>query len=216
MMREVNLLKALPVARRNIEKRREAKSLALINLSKQYGRDYFDGDREVGYGGYSYDGRWVPVAYDIIEFYKLGIGAKVLDVGAAKGFLVKDLLHLGIDAYGLDISPYALLNCENDVVGRMHLGSAEKLPFPDKSFDLVLSINTIHNLPRDKAVTAISEINRVSRGNKFVQVDSFHTEEQKAIFESWVLTAEFYDYPEGWLKLFTEAGYDGDYFWTVV
>ena len=87
---------------------------------------------------------------------------------------------------------------------------------PDKSFDLVLSINTIHNLPRDKAVTAISEINRVSRGNKFVQVDSFHTEEQKAIFESWVLTAEFYDYPEGWLKLFTEAGYDGDYFWTVV
>ena len=183
MMREVNLLKALPVARRNIEKRREAKSLALINLSKQYGRDYFDGDREVGYGGYSYDGRWVPVAHDIIEFYKLGIGAKVLDVGAAKGFLVKDLLHLGIDAYGLDISPYALLNCENDVVGRMHLGSAEKLPFPDKSFDLVLSINTIHNLPRDKAVTAISEINRVSRGNKFVQVDSFHTEEQKAILK---------------------------------
>ncbi len=116
----------------------------------------------------------------------------------------------------LDISRYALLHCEKEVVGRLHLGSAESLPFPDRSFDCVLSINTIHNLPRPRAVRAMREIQRLSSGRAFVQVDSYHTPEQKALFESWVLTAEFHDYPQGWLKLFADAGYTGDYYWTIV
>lgn len=215
-MQEINLLAALPKTKRNIEKRSEAKDPKVIEVSRQYGEMYFDGPRDYGYGGYRYDGRWVPVAKDIIKYYNLKPGDKVLDIGAAKGFLVKDLLSCGIDAYGLDISPYALQHCESEVVGRLHLGSADSLPFPDNSFDCVISLNTIHNFSRADAIVAMQEIQRVSKGKSFVQVDSYYTPEQKEIFESWVLTAKFYDYPEGWIELFKEAGYTGDYYWTII
>ena len=145
-------------------------------------------------------------------------GMRVLDVGCGKGFLVKALIAEcpGLEAFGLDISLYALMHCSPEVIGRLHLGTAEKLPFPDGSFDCVLSLNTIHNFPRPRAITAMREIQRLSGGRAFVQVDSYLTPQQKEIFESWVLTAEFHDFPEGWLKVFAEAGYTGDYDWTII
>ena len=217
-MAEVDLLRALPRTKRNIQKRADAKDPEVVRISKQYGEMYFDGPRDYGYGGYRYDGRWIPVAKDIVEHFGLGSGDRVLDIGCAKGFVVKDLLQVcpGIEPFGMDISEYALMNCEPEVVGRIHLGSAEHLPFPDGSFSCVLSLNTIHNLPRDRAITAMKEIQRLSNGKAFVQVDSYLTPEQKEIFESWVLTAEFHDYPAGWIALFEDAGYTGDYYWTII
>ena len=215
-MAEIDLLRSLPKSKRNIEKRSEGKDPEVVRISKQYGEIYFDGPREYGYGGYRYDGRWVPVARDIIEHFGLKRGGKVLDVGCAKGFLVKDLLAEGMDAHGIDISEYALANCEPEVVGRLQLGSAERLPFSDGSFAAVLALNVIHDLPRDGCVRALAEIERLAPGKGFVQVDSYRTPEQKEIFESWVLTAEFHDYPEGWIKVFEEAGYTGDYYWTII
>jgi len=217
-MAEVDLLRALPAVKRNIQNRREAKSPEAIAIAKQFGEVYFDGPREFGYGGYRYDGRWIPVSRDIVAHFDLKPGMRVLDVGCAKGFLVKDLMKVcpGLEVFGLDISLYALMHCEPEVVGRLHLGTAEKLPFPDHSFDCVISLNTVHNFPRPRALKVMQEIERVSRGRSFVQIDSFHTPEQKEIFESWVLTAEFYDYPDGWKRLFAEAGYSGDYYWTIV
>lgn len=217
-MAEVDLLRALPKSRRNITQRGEAKSPEIIALSREYGELYFDGPREYGYGGYRYDGRWRPVAKDIIAHFGLAAGARILDVGCAKGFLVKDLMlaEPGLEAFGLDISRYALTHCEPEVVGRLHLGSADALPFPDKSFDCVVSINTIHNFDRAGALRALREIERVSRQSSFVQVDSYRTPEQKSLFESWVLTAKFHDYPQGWIEVFAEAGYTGDYYWTIV
>ncbi len=217
-MAEVNLLRALPETQRNIEKRKQAKDPAVVASAKQYGEMYWDGPREYGYGGYRYDGRWRPVAGDIIAHFGLEPGMRALDVGCGKGFLVKDLMLEcpGLEAFGLDISLYALMHCDPDVIGRLHLGTADELPFPDGSFDCVLSLNTIHNLPRPRAVTAMREIERLSGGRAFVQVDSYRTPEQKEIFESWVLTAEFHDYPEGWVKLFGEAGYTGDWYWTII
>jgi len=218
MGKEIDLLQSLPKTKRNIEKRAEEKDEAVIAISRKFGQEYWDGDRKYGYGGYRYDGRWRSVARDMIAHFGLKAGMRVLDVGCGKGFLMKDLMLecSGLEAFGLDISRYALLHCEKEVVGRLHLGSAESLPFPDRSFDCVLSINTIHNLPRPRAVRAMREIQRLSSGRAFVQVDSYHTPEQKALFESWVLTAEFHDYPQGWLKLFADAGYTGDYYWTIV
>ena len=78
--------------------------------------------------------------------------------------MVKDLLNLGMDSYGLDISEYALENADKELSGRLHLGSADKLPFNDNSFDAVLSINTIHNLNKKNCIKAIKEIERVSKG----------------------------------------------------
>ena len=212
----IDLLRALPKTKRNIQARGTAKTPELIALSRQYGEDYFDGSRDVGYGGYRYDGRWQPVARDIVAQYGLKPGDKVLDIGCAKGFLVKDLLAEGIDAYGLDVSEYALLHCEPEVVGRLQIGSAERLPFPDQSFDAVLAINTLHNLEKPDLIRALQEMERVSRNGKFLQVDSFRNAEEKEIFESWVLTAYTYGYPYEWEAIFEEAGYTGDYYWTFI
>ena len=188
------------------------------SVAVQWGSDYWDGDRKYGYGGYKYDGRWVSVAKDMIVHLGLRPGDRVLDIGCAKGFLMKDLMDAlsGLQVFGVDISEYALMNCHPDVIGRIHLGSADHLPFPDGSFQAVICLDTIHNLPRERGKIALQEIQRLSDGNAYVRVDSYRTPAQKVIFESWVLTAEFHDYPDEWIALFNEAGYNGDYSWTII
>jgi ubiquinone/menaquinone biosynthesis C-methylase UbiE len=216
---EVELLAALPHTKRNVERRLEGKDPRVIEISRRYGEMYFDGPREYGYGGYRYDGRWIPVARDIVTHFGLKSGMRVLDVGCAKGFLVKDLMEVcpGLEAFGLDISEYALRRCPPEGAGRLCRGNCMKLPFPEGSFDAVLSINTVHNLDRPDVIRSLREIMRVTRGGKaFVQVDSYHTPEQRALFLDWVLTAQFHDYPRGWLRVFEEAGYRGDWAWTLV
>ncbi len=217
-MAEVDLLRALPKSKRDVRKREDGKSPDVVAVSKEFGEMYFDGPREYGYGGYRYDGRWVPVARDIVAHFGLEPGMRVLDIGCAKGFLVKDLMQAGLDAFGIDVSRYALTHCEADVVGRLHLGSAIELPFPDASFDAVLSINTIHNLDREGCRTALAEMGRVSRDPTkcFVQVDAYRSAEEKDIFESWCLTAETYLPPSDWIALFDQAAYAGDYYWTIL
>jgi ubiquinone/menaquinone biosynthesis C-methylase UbiE len=217
-MGEVNLLARLPASKRNVKDRAAAKSADLVARAREYGQLYFDGPREYGYGGYRYDGRWIPIAEDIVRHFGLRPGDRVLDVGCAKGFLVKDLMKVcpGLEAFGLEISEYALMHCEPETVGRLHLGNAVKLPFPDDSFRAVIAINTIHNLERPQAVDAVREIERVAPGRGFIQVDSYRTPQERDMFLQWVLTAKFHDYPEGWVKLFAEAGYTGSYYWTIV
>lgn len=217
-MSEVNLLAKLPRGKRNVCARAEAKTPEIVAISREYGELYFDGPRTYGYGGYRYDGRWVPVAQDVVKHFGLKPGDRILDVGCAKGFLVKDLLKAcpGLEAFGLDISEYAVMRCEPEVVGRLHLGNAVKLPFPDNSFNAVISLNTVHNLERSALITALQEIERLAPGRGFVQVNSYRTATQKALFEEWVLTAKFHDYPDGWIQLFEAAGYTGDYYWTII
>jgi SAM-dependent methyltransferase len=216
-MSEVKLLRSLPETKRNVKARETAKTADHIRISREYGQMYFDGPREYGYGGYRYDGRWQPVARDIAEHFGLAAGARVLDVGCAKGFLVKDMVAVGLDAYGLDVSKYALMHSEPEVVGRLQIGSAEDLPFPDSSFDAVLSINTLHNLPRPACIQALREIERVTKdGKAFVQVDSYRNDAERDLFVDWVLTAHTHDYPDGWRTIFDEAGYTGDYYWTFI
>ena len=218
-MAEVNLLRRYPRSRRDVNARATAKTEAHVRIARQYGAEYFDGPREYGYGGYRYDGRWRPIAEDIVAHWGLKAGDRVLDVGCAKGFLVKDLMEIrpGLEAFGIDVSEYALTRCPTEAAGRLCRGNCRELPFPDASFDAVLSINTIHNLERPGVVRALQEIMRVARGARaFVQVDSYHTPEQRALFLDWVLTAQFHDYPQGWLQVFEEAGYTGDWAWTLV
>ena len=218
MGKEIDLLRSLPKTKRNIEKRAEEKDAEVVRIARLFGRAYWDGERKYGYGGYRYDGRWRSVARDMIEYFGLKPGMRVLDVGCGKGFLVKDLMLEcpGLEVFGLDVSHYALMNSEKEVVGRLHLGNATSLPFPDGSFDCVISLNTIHNLERRDVVAAMREIQRLSRGRAFVQVDSYRTPEEREIAVSWIITARFHDYPDGWLKAYAEAGYTGDYYWTII
>lgn len=217
-MYEIDLLKSLPKTKRDITQRAADKTDEVIRIAREYGEAFFDGDRKYGYGGYRYDGRWVPVAKDIVEHFNLKPGDRVLDIGCAKGFLLKDLLQVcpGLEVVGIDISEYAIQHAEPEVRDFLQIGSAETLPFPDGYFNAAFSINTTHNLPRDEVVIAIKEMQRVSNGKAFIQVDSYRTPEEKEVFEDWVLTAKYHDYPDGWKKLFKEAGYTGGYYWTLV
>lgn len=217
-MAEINLLARYPRSKRNIQKRHGAQGAENIRIAREYGREYFDGSRDTGYGGYRYDGRWVPIAEDIVAHFGLRAGHRVLDVGCAKGFLVKDLLRVcpGLEAFGLDISEYALLNCEPDVVGRLHLGNCSRMPFPDGAFDAVIAINTVHNLERAECILAVREIERLAPGRGYIQVDSYRTPEERELFLSWVLTAKTHYDPDGWRRLFEEAGYTGDHYWTII
>lgn len=215
-MREVNLLDAYPRARRPIAER-EAAAPAQREIAKRFGREYFDGDRTQGYGGYRYDGRWVAIARRMAEFYGLTAADAVLDVGCAKGFLLHDLQLVvpGITVAGLDISAYAVDHAMESVRPFVQVGSAVKLPYPDRSFDVVISINVVHNLELGDCVQAIREMERVSRRFKYLQVDSYLDETQQRNFERWQLTAVTHRDPAGWRQIFEKAGYTGDYFWTI-
>ena len=217
MMDEIHLTAKLPKPSHPVLARRAAKTPDVVAVAKQFGREYFDGAREHGYGGYHYDGRWMPVVEDIIDHFDLKPGERVLDVGCAKGFLVRDMCWTGLDAYGLDISRYALENCHPEIASRLHLGNATNLPFPDGSFDAVISINTVHNLPRDLCIQALREIERVAKHSAaFVQVGAYRTLEEKQLLEDWALTAETHGYPDEWRQIFKEAGYRGSYWWTLI
>jgi SAM-dependent methyltransferase len=213
---EVNLLDSYPRATRPITDHRSADP-EHQRIAREFGEDYFDGDRKHGYGGYRYDGRWVPIARRMAEFYGLHPGHHVLDVGCAKGFLLHDLRAVipGIRVTGLDLSRYAIEHAMEDVRPFLVLGTASDLPFPSGTFDFVVTINTIHNLPRADCLRAVREIERVSRSFKYIQIDSWFSEEQRQNLEKWVLTAVTYFEPEGWRILFREAGYTGDYYWTL-
>ena len=216
-MAEINLLARYPKAKRNIKARMVHKE-ENRRIALQFGCEYFDGTREHGYGGYRYDGRWVPIAEDIVRHFGLKPGQRVLDVGCGKGFLVKDLMKVcrGLEAFGIDISEYAIMNCEPEVVGRLQVGNAMHLPFPDRSFDAVLAINTVHNLDRAGCIQALKEIERLARGRAYIQVDAFRSPEERKVFEDWMLTAQTYGMPKDWEQILKEAGYSGDYYWTIL
>jgi len=217
IVRDFDLLGALPKCIRPVGARKANKE-ENRRLAFKFGAEYFDGTREQGYGGYHYDGRWRKVAERAIRQWQLKPGDRVLDVGCAKGFFVKDLRESlpGLDALGIDVSDYALDSAHPDVKPHLTKASCDRLPFPDKSFDAVFAINTIHNLDRPGCERALREIERVCPGRGFVQVDAYRTELEREVFLDWMLTAKCYDTPEGWLQLFRRAGYSGWYWWTVL
>jgi len=216
-MAEVDLLRQYPRTQRKLSKPRSADPANRV-AALNFGAEYFDGTREQGYGGYRYDGRWIPIAHDIVAHFGLKAGDRVLDVGCAKGFLVKDLMAVcpGLLVNGLDISHYALTHAEPEARRRLVLGTADRLPFADRSFDVVLCINVIHNLERARCLAALREIERLAPGRGYVCVDAYRTEAERQAFLGWVLTAVTFLTPDAWRELMAEAGYRGDYSWTIL
>ncbi len=216
-MAEFNLLESSPKTMRDV-KSRIADKARNRELALKFGYEYFDGTRAQGYGGYSYDGRWQAVARRLVAHYGLGPGDKVLDIGCAKGFLVKDLRDAvaGLTVFGLDISSYALSHAHPDAQAYLFRGSCDRLPFADNSFKLALAINTIHNLEPDGCRRALEEVQRVSPENAFIQVDAYRSEAERQLFEDWMLTARTYLDPSGWESMFAETGYTGDHYWTIL
>ena len=182
-------------------------------VAKKFDIEYWDGSRNTGYGGYHYDGRWLEVAKRMAGHYGLKAGDRVLDVGCGKGFLLYEFMRAvpGIEVAGLDVSRYAITHCKPEVAAYLTEGNAVSLPFADKSFDLVVSINTLHNLQLPELERALREIERVGRGNKYVLMDSYRNEREKVNLIYWQLTCECFLTPSEWEWIFEKTGYTGDY-----
>lgn len=182
-------------------------------IAKRFDRDYWDGDRRHGYGGYRYDGRWRAVADRMRDHYGLHAGQRVLDVGCGKAFLLHDLAESvpGLEVFGIDVSAWGLATAKPEVRDRLARASAAALPFPDRSFDFVLSINTLHNLRCFDLEKALQEIERVGRGAKYVCVESYRNEVEKVNLLYWQLTCESFYGPEEWEWWFARCGYHGDH-----
>lgn len=217
-MAEVNLLDQYPRSKRPVEERGKLITEEHRKIARQFGKEFFDGDRLYGYGGYSYHPRfWQLTVKRFRDHYKLNENARILDVGCGKGFMLHDFKELmpDIDIAGIDISQYAIDNAMETVAPYLQVGDAKELPFPDNSFDLVISINTVHNLKPEECKQACREIQRVSRAHAFLTVDAWRNEKEKEQMLKWNLTALTYMHVDDWKKLFAEAGYKGDYYWFI-
>ena len=183
-------------------------------LAKKFDFDYWDGDRRICYGGYKYiPGRWESVAIKMIDYYKLNSNSKILDIGCGKGFLLYEFTKLlpGIEICGIDISNYALKHSKKEVSDLLYFGNAVDLPFESNYFDLVISINTLHCLNSYELDNALREMERVGKLNKYLCVESYRNEEEKANLLYWQVTCEAFNNPEAWKWWFKNTGYSGDY-----
>lgn len=182
-------------------------------VATQFGREYWDGDRRYGYGGYRYDGRWRPVAEDMARHYDLQPGSRILDVGCGKGFLLYEFSQVvpNSEVAGIDISQYAIENAKEEIRPVVQVANATRLPFPDKSFDFVVSVTTLHNLYIFDLFQALREIERVARGPKHVVIEAYRNEREKVNLMYWQLTCRSFYTPAEWEWIFEQAGYTGDY-----
>ncbi len=215
---EIDLLANYPRAKRNLDVRSQEKTAEDRAIARQFGREFFDGDRRVGYGGFTYDPRfWQPVVPSFQKHYGLTGESSLLDVGCAKGFMLKDFAEAisGMTVAGIDVSDYAIANAVEGMEHLVQVADARDLPFEDESFDLVVSVNTLHNFERDGVVQALREVQRVSRKCSFVVLDAHRNEEERRRIEAWNLTALTVLSTDGWVELFAEAVYEGDYYWFI-
>ena len=218
MGREINLLENYPRSKRNISERENKKTEEVRNIARKFEKDFFDGDRSFGYGGFNYNAKfWQPVIPTFKKYWKLSSENSILDVGCAKGFMLYDFVKLipGIKVRGIDISDYAINNAKSEVKEFVQVANAKKLPFPDNSFDIVISINTIHNLEANECAQALLEIDRVSKKKSFITVDAYRNEEEKKKMMAWNLTAKTIMSVDNWKSFFKEVGFKGDYYWFI-
>ena len=216
MQREIDLLKFYPKSKRPIEDRGNLVTDIDRAVARKFDVEYYDGDRLTGYGGYGYSPRfWTDTVAHIVDVYSLSNDSKILDIGCAKGYMMYDLSLLIPEAEikGVDISQYAKDHAIEPMKENIVVSNANNLPFPDDYFDLVIAINTLHNLPLIDCKQAFREINRVTKNNSFVMNDAWKDDKGKRAMLKWNLTALTYMSCDEWLNFFKEVEYKGDYYW---
>jgi len=216
--REVNLMKNYPYSKRDISGRVASKTNEDRRIARQFGKEFFDGSRSHGYGGFSYNSRfWEPVVPTFQKHWQLNKDDSILDVGCAKGFMIYDMQRMisGLEVFGIDISQYAIDNAKEEVRNYCKVANATNLPFEDKSVDVSISITTLHNLEEKELVKALLEIERVSKRGSFITLDAYRNNEEKDRMEAWNLTAKTVMHVDSWAELFKDVGFTGDYYWFI-
>lgn len=127
-----------------------------------YTEGYFEHGEGSNYHGYTDDARFEAWADELIRLFDCkNKKLKVLDVGCAKGYLVKHLRDNGVDAWGVDVSEYAI--SKSPVSDYVQVADITNLPFPDNYFDVVTSHDVLEHISEDDTPKAIAECLRVGR-----------------------------------------------------
>ncbi len=186
-------------------------------IASSRGKEFYDGDRSNGYGGFTYDGRWRPIARVMAEAYGLKETSAILQINCEKGFLLHDFQQFlpGSTVCGVETSEYAIEHAMPTIRPGIHKAPFTQLPFADHIFDLVIAIGAVYALTLADAIACLKEIQRVGQGQGFITLASYETDEEKRLFEWWTLLGTLILRKEEWVEVLTHVGYTGDYQFTT-
>ena len=216
-MREYNLLDNYPKPK---EKRYVGDNLRTIKhriVASYRDQNFFDGDRNYGYGGFKYDGRWVSVADKLCNEYKLNNNSSFLQLGCEKGFLLKDIKtkYKDMRVEGLETSNYAIINSMPDIKKNIkYCDNYTKLNYSDKEFDFIIALGIVYTHSIQDAIKCLKEIQRVGKGKSFITLASYEKKDDFWLFKQWSLLGTTILRKEEWLDLLKHVNYSGDYFFT--
>ena len=216
-MREFNALAGYPDPKQPRYVGPDIRTITHRIVAAYRDREYYDGDRNFGYGGFAYDGRWVPIARNMYQEYGLVKDSAVLQVGCEKGFLLHDFRQLdpNLKVSGTDISDYVVAHSMDSVKPFIRKAPFIALPFADKEFDLVIAIGVVYTLNLADAMACLREIQRVGKGRSFITLAAYRTPEEKQLFEWWTVLGATLLHEEEWVEVLRHVGYTGDYKFTT-
>jgi len=203
--------KRKPLKLRNVERTVRNKFLAW-----KLGKEYYDGHRDNGYGGFTYDGRWLGLLPRIIKRYNLKKNARILDLGCKKGFIMKDfkIILPECEVWGIEDHDYPIRNSEKEVKSQIIKSKYYKIPFEDNYFDFVIGFSSIYRYNFYDLIKTIKEIKRVSK-KSFITIGAFKNEKERVIFNKWSLLGTTILHKKEWVDLFKILKFKGDYYFTT-
>ncbi len=217
-MQEYNLLEEYPALDKPRFVSEGQRTIEHRIISTQRDQNFFDGDRNFGYGGFRYDGRWKKIAEKIIKRYNLNKGSKILQINCEKGFFIYDVVSLipEIKIYGLETSKYAYDNSMNEEIKKkiQHVDDYRKLNFDDNFFDFILCIGVVYTLNLADIITFLKEIVRIGKKDSFINLASYESENDYWLMKDWSLLGTTILKKKDWKKILDHTKYKGDYSFT--
>ena len=211
-MREFNLLNSYPVLKKRYvsENTRTIKNRIIASYRD---KNFYDGKRENGYGGFKYDGRWKIIAKKIFEVYRLKNNAKVLQIGCDKGFLLQDIKEIfpKSKVRGVEVSDYAIKHTNKKISKFIKKNKFYDLPFKNNEFDFVIAIGPVYSLNLADAIKGLKEIKRVGKGKSFITLGSYESERDFKLFRYWTLLGSTILKKKEWIEVLKHTKYSGDY-----
>lgn len=203
----------------NNSSERKVKSISIKKriIAWKKNKEFYDGSRKNGYGGFKYDGRWIKILPKIIKRYNLTSKSRVLEIGCKKGYLIYDLKKLipGIKCTGIEDHVYPIRNCKKEVKKDIKFSKFTSLPFKNNSFDCVIAISSIYTYNFGDLLEIFKEIKRVSKNDKnLITVASYKNTRDLETLLNWTTLSTVILKEKEWLELFKETKYNGDYFFT--
>jgi len=216
-MRKFNLLSEYPTSKSIRYVGSNLRTIKHRIIASERDREFYDGDRNYGYGGFKYDGRWKKIASRICEEYKLGNKSSFLQLGCEKGFLLHDIKNIftDINIFGLETSDYAIKNSMKDINKSIKkTNNYLKLDFADNKFDFILAIGVVYTHSISDAILCLKEIQRVGKGKSFVNLASYENKNDYWMFKQWSLLGTTILQENEWIEILKHCSYTGDYFFT--